>query len=193
MTDPAQRSRLRRLASHWPRFKRYFWPDMASILMGMVVASLAFPPPVLFVWNASPSAPMGLYYVDSYHHVHGEDNIKPGDMVVAWAPLSARKLAAARHYVPFNVPLVKRVAAAEHDWVCGDDDVVIIDGGWIIPRLRADSKGRSLPQWQGCRTLQHGELFLMMEEHPDSFDGRYFGVTEPQDVIGKAHLIWPTR
>jgi type IV secretory pathway protease TraF len=29
-----------------------------------------------------------------------------------------------------------------------------------------------------------------MEEHPASFDGRYFGITAPQDVIGKATLIW---
>ncbi len=150
----------------------------------LVVSSIIHPPKPVLVWNASPSATVGLYYVDA------DAPIAPGDMVVAWAPAAARRLAAARHYLPANVPLVKRVAAAEHDVVCGSDDEIIIDGGWNVMRRRTDTQGRPMPRWQGCHVLQGGELFLLMEEHPDSFDGRYFGVSEPDDVIGKATLIW---
>jgi type IV secretory pathway protease TraF len=33
-------------------------------------------------------------------------------------------------------------------------------------------------------------IFLLMTETPDSFDGRYFGPTLGQDVIGRATPLW---
>src|SRR3546814_1519836 len=65
------------------------------------------------VWNASASAPIGLYSVSP--GVPAD----PGDMVIARVPQLWRDLAARRHYLPANVPLVKRVAAAAGDDVCG--------------------------------------------------------------------------
>lgn len=171
-------------ATRKARIKRqlYWSAGIAGLLL--LVSTIAAPPKPLLVWNASPSAPIGLYFV------HHSDHIMPGDMVVAWPPKAVRRLAADRRYIPYNVPLVKRVAAADHDWVCAFGDQVTIDGGWIIPRRKLDGKGRRLPWWQGCKLVEGGQLFLMIEEHSDSFDGRYFGVTEPADVIGKAELLW---
>jgi conjugative transfer signal peptidase TraF len=171
------------------------WHDKWMILGIFVIEALAltllFPPPPMLVWNASASAPIGLYYVDSWKRFDQQTaDIEIDDMVVAWPPKAARMLAADRHYLPSDVPLIKRVAAAEHDAVCADGDRITIDGGWIVPRRKVDAKGRALPWWQGCHLLETGELFLMMEEHSASFDGRYFGITAPQDVIGKATLIW---
>jgi conjugative transfer signal peptidase TraF len=164
--------------------RQIIWTLGVSGLL-LVASTIAVPPKPILIWNASPSAPIGLYYV------RHDGIIEPGDMVVAWPPLPARRLAAARHYLPFTVPLVKRVAAVEHDSVCADGELITIDGGWITVRRRADAQGRPLPWWQGCTLLGEGQLFLMMEEHPSSFDGRYFGVTEARDVIGKATLLWP--
>jgi len=47
-----------------------------------------------------------------------------------------------------------------------------------------------MPWWQGCRTLIEGEYFLLMADVPDSFDGRYFGITGNADLVGQAHLLW---
>ncbi len=200
MTDCQNTTRLcairRRMedeyAHFWYSIAHSFWAFTLGLLIVMLAVTALFPPPPVLVWNSSASAPVGLYYVESAALlVRNGSQIEPGDMVVAWPPKAARMLAAERHYLPSGVPLVKRVAAANHDAVCADGDQITIDGGWIIARRKRDAKGRALPWWQGCHVLQEGELFLMMEEHPSSFDGRYFGITSPKDVIGKATLIWP--
>jgi len=99
-------------------------------------------------------------------------------------------LAASRHYLPSNVPLVKRVAGIAGDTICAVDRMVTVNGRPVAMRRAADSEGRDLPAWQGCIRLGPGMVFLLMTETPDSFDGRYFGPTLVQDVIGKATLLW---
>ena len=37
--------------------------------------------------------------------------------------------------------------------------------------------------------LMRGEIFLL-NDHPRSLDGRYFGVTDDALVMGRAHLLW---
>jgi type IV secretory pathway protease TraF len=39
--------------------------------------------------------------------------------------------------------------------------------------------------------LRAHERFLLMTTSSASFDGRYFGVTDSSDVVGKARLLWP--
>ena len=46
-----------------------------------------------------------------------------------------------------------------------------------------------MPRWTGCRRLSGGEYFLLMDS-PLSFDGRYFGVTQRKDLVGRAVLLW---
>lgn len=153
----------------------------------MVVGSLLLvagtPHRPRFVWNASASAPVGLYLVRS--------TAAPGhgDMVIAWTPEPARTFAARRHYLPANVPLVKRVAAAAGALVCAHGDRILIDGREAARRRRVDGRGRPMPVWLGCRRLGPGELFLLMDR-PDSFDGRYFGTTPASHLVGRARLIW---
>jgi type IV secretory pathway protease TraF len=47
-----------------------------------------------------------------------------------------------------------------------------------------------LPHWDGCRTLQADELFLLMAAVPDSFDSRYFGPVSLSAVIGRLVPLW---
>jgi conjugative transfer signal peptidase TraF len=137
----------------------------------------------LFVWNASESSPRGLYLVDT------RARPGPGDMVIAWAPPAARRLADRRGYVPAGVPLVKRVAAAQGDRVCADGRRVEVNGRESAELKAADGAGRPLPTWRGCTALGEGQVFLLSSS-PSAFDGRYFGVTQADDVIGKARLLW---
>lgn len=150
-------------------------------LLGTTI--VASPAPRL-VWNASASAPIGLYAV-SPGTVPGR-----GDMVIAWLPSRYRGLAATRGYLPRNVPLVKRVAGVDGDRVCAIGDAIFVNGARVAVRRAADPRGRILPRWTGCVDLREGQLFLLIAGTPASFDGRYFGVTAAADVIGRARLIW---
>lgn len=153
-------------------------------LLGMGLAiTIAFPPRPVLVWNASASTPIGLYRVGA------ADGLQIGDMVIARPPERYRLLAARRHYLPLNVPLVKRIAAVPGDTVCALGQEIFVNGRWIAERRTRDGKGRLMPWWSGCVTLRHGFLLLLMDS-PMSFDGRYFGPTDPRDIVGKVRLIW---
>ena len=145
-------------------------------------ADLARPAPRL-IWNASASAPIGFWRVDPHAR------FRTGDMVLARTPASVRDLAARRHYLPANVPLLKRIAARDGDDVCALGQEIFVNGRWIAERRPVDRQGRPLPWWQGCELLRGGRVFLLMEA-PDSFDGRYFGPVDEEAVIGKAVPLW---
>lgn len=146
--------------------------------------TIAFPPRPRLLWNASASAPIGLYWIGV------TATSAPGELVVAWLPEPARRLAAERRYLPRNVPAIKHVAAVADMRVCGFGATLLIDGRPVARRLAADRLGRPLPRWEGCRTLHAGELLLLNPASPASFDGRYFGVSRTSDVVGTAHPFW---
>lgn len=150
-----------------------------ALLCGTIVA----PPLPRLVWNASASAPIGLY------GVHPRAAIRRGDIVIAWAPPAARQLAAVRRYLPINVPLVKRVAAVPGDRVCAIGGTIIVNDRVRARRRTRDAAGRPMPWWHGCRTLRQDSLLLLMDA-PGSFDGRYFGVTRTGEIIGTATPLW---
>jgi len=150
----------------------------------LVGLTIAFPPAPRLVWNASASAPIGLYAVTP------GATVEPGDMVIARVPDPSRMMAAERRYIPANVPLVKRVAAAAGDEVCALGREIFVNGTWVVERRASDAKGRPMPWWSGCVRLRGRQLFLLMSDSPGSFDGRYFGVTDGNLVVGKARLLW---
>ncbi|SKA24623.1 conjugative transfer signal peptidase TraF [Enhydrobacter aerosaccus] len=154
-------------------------------LAGLGLAALALGPSVpSFVWNASASAPLGLYRVEQ------TKGLQKGDLVLAWAPESARRLADSRGYLPESVPLTKRIAATSGDTVCGRHGLLLINGWVAAIQLPADPQGRPLPPWTGCRVLGADEVFLLMSEVWDSFDGRYFGPIPTSSILGKLVPIW---
>lgn len=156
---------------------------VAAFTVTALIASMFWQPRPLLVWNASASAPVGLYAVTS------SDHVRAGEMVIAWTPEPARTLAAERRYLPSNVPLVKRVGAAAGDRVCAIGEAIWVNGRHVGARREVDGAGRAMPAWTGCHGLAAGEYFLLMES-PDSFDGRYFGLTRREDLVGRAVLLW---
>lgn len=146
--------------------------------LGLIgLATLAQPAPWL-VWNASASAPIGLYRALPGKPIRG-------DLVLVRTPSSVRQLAAERGYLPQNVPLVKRVAALDGDIVCAVGDAISINGRVVAERLARDRLGRPLPSWSGCHLLDGGEAILLMEGRADSFDSRYFGPIPTTAIIGR--------
>lgn len=157
----------------------------AAASCAALAGTLLWKPAPVLLWNASPSSPVGLYWVRPSR----EPGI--GDTAIAWPPLSARRLAARRHYLPAGVPLVKSVAAVAGSRVCAVGQSVIVNGRPAAVRRSRDRAGRPLPWWSGCRTLGKGELFLLAPRVPEAFDGRYFGITRASEVIAEGKLLWP--
>lgn len=149
-----------------------------------LLATIVVPPAPRLLWNASASAPLGLYAV------HPGAAIRRGDWVVAWPPRDVRDLAAQRRYLPRGVPLVKRAAGVAGDQICAVSNVVSIDGRRAVTRRTVDGLQRPMPTWRGCVTLRDGAIFLLIPGVSMSFDGRYFGPTAPSDIIGMATPLW---
>lgn len=154
----------------------------ASGLSLLVSPALIDPAPRL-VWNASASAPIGLWSVAP------NGQVAVGDHVLAWAPDPARRLAARRGYLPANVPMIKQVAALDGARVCAQDTSISVDGLVVATRRTADRQGRSLPWWIGCRRLSRGQM-LLINRPIDSFDSRYFGPVEGKAIVGRARPLW---
>ena len=153
-----------------------------ALFCGLFGAVALFAPHPRLIWNASASVPVGLYAIDPA--------ARPvrGDLVAVAPPPGLSEWLAARGYLPRGVSLMKRVAATQGALVCRSGVFVTIDGAPAARTRSADSRGRLLPHWIGCRRLQRGELFLLGSS-PDSLDGRYFGPLAASAVIGTAHPI----
>jgi len=164
--------------------KRLLLVTIGSAVVVLTGIGIAFHPRPRLVWNASASAPEGLYWVSP------DAAITAGDVVVAQVPARFRAFAANRHYIPANVPLVKQVAAGAGDQICSLGREIYRNGIWLAARRSVDGGGRSMPAWQGCVRLRSGQYFLLIAASPLSFDGRYFGPSDQADIIGKAHLLW---
>jgi conjugative transfer signal peptidase TraF len=154
-----------------------------TALVLAAVCATAVPRRPLLLWNSSPSSPIGLYLLQS----HRSPGV--GDFVAAWPPDGARRLASERGYLPFAVPLVKRVGATAGDEVCSSGPVLRINRNMVARRRALDRSGRPLPTWSGCRKLMPGEI-LLLSGSPDAFDGRYFGITRGEQLLARATLLW---
>ena len=148
----------------------------------LVGASISGALPTKLVWNASPSIPTGLYLIK---------NTEPSrdDLVFVQLPERARFIADQRHYLPSNIPALKRISALSGDRVCRFDRSVFVNRVVVATARLTDNQLRHMPRWFGCRTLLDDEV-LLLADHLNSFDGRYFGVTKTTGIIGVAHPIW---
>lgn len=161
--------------------------DRLVVAGGLALILLAAPmlldPAPRLVWNATASAPVGLWAITP------GAPIAVGDTVLAHAPEPARRLAAARGYLPLNVPLLKTVAAIAGDTVCADGGVIKVNGAAVAIRRPRDAQGRPLPSWRGCARLARGAA-LLVNPDPNSFDSRYFGPVAGTAIIGRARPLW---
>ena len=138
------------------------------------------------VYNPSASAPIGYYWVTEFD---ANSSLEVGSFVIIPTPIEYRLMAAKRHYLPINVPLLKKVTAISGDEICRQHQTIFINGKPIAEALIADKSGRKLPSWSGCVILKSDEFFVLMNAK-DSFDGRYFGALNTKDIIGIASIIF---
>lgn len=144
------------------------------------IASCAPRPWVM--WNASASAPVGLY------RIREAGSLTLGELVAVTPPSRLARFLAARHYLPMGVPLMKRIAALPGQRICRSGSIITVDGRPVATARARDSIGRPLPQWRGCHQIRAGDLFLL-NAAPDSLDGRYFGPLPASGLMGIAQPL----
>ena len=164
--------------------KRRAW----SLIGAAAVAAIAFPAfietPDTFIWNVTPSAPIGLY------EVHPVAQLQRADLVVLEAPPPLESFLAERGYLPPNIPLLKRVVGVPGQKVCRIGRTITVDGAVMGEAQERDSFGRTMPVWSGCQCIAPDELFLMNRDAENSLDGRYFGPVSISSITGLAVPLW---
>jgi conjugative transfer signal peptidase TraF len=157
------------------------------IVVAAVGCLLATAPMVLLsakplVFNATSSVPIGFYWL-------GDRQPRAGDLALVRPPHDLARWMAARRYLPMNVPLIKRIAAVNGQFVCVRAGVVTVDGVRLGEVLRRDRVGRSLTASSVCRRLAADEVFLL-NTTPRSLDSRYFGPLPRRCVVGRLTPLW---
>ena len=136
--------------------------------------------PVKLLYNPSPSAPVGFYAIEN------RSDFAVGEFVVARLPIAAEKLAVERGYLPNRTPVLKTIAAAAGDEICIRNMSVLINEIPVVEIPKADSLGRPMPVKSGCYWLQSGKYFLLSTAIKNSFDSRYFGPVDEDNILGVA-------
>ena len=158
---------------------------LATAVTSLSVGASAFVDwPKVLIWNASASAPVGLYLVQP------AADLDVTDLVAVTPPPLIAEFMSDRGYLPMGVPMLKRVLALPGQTVCRHDLDIVAYGATIGHAREHDNAGRKMPVWRGCRRIGAGELFLMNWDIPDSVDGRYFGPFLRASVIGRALPVW---
>ena len=149
-------------------------------LAGLTLTGFASSP--ILVWNASSSAPIGLYRIEA---------VRPElrSLALVQLPTDAARLASQRGYLHLTNFVLKPVAAVTGDRVCRFGASILVNGRAAATAQSSDGAGRPMPSWQGCHRLTLAEVFLLSDP-PDSFDSRYFGPVSGAQVIGRAHRLW---
>jgi len=142
--------------------------------------------------NTTPSLPLGLYWVQ-------EARLAKGSLVLFCPPdqpvfveAKARGYLAAGLCDSGTQPLMKRIVAAGGDQVTIAAEGTTVNGEWLAnsAQIRNDPAGRPLPAYRAELTLAAGQVLLMSDWIPLSFDGRYFGPVSERTLQGVVVPVW---
>lgn len=169
----------------------FAWGSRVFAIGGIVVLLL-----VLLLYacgariNRTNSLPKGIYRVVKKTPARG-------DIVTFWpSDCAEMRLARERGYIFAGVfnrnggvgygLLMKRYLGLPGDVVSVTDDGVIINGG-LVPNTRpllCDNMGDPLPYLRFTDyTLKENEAFFISDHLPRSYDARYFGVQETNQIV----------
>lgn len=160
------------------------WAMATFVASSAIAVTTWIDAPTKLIWNASASTPIGFYSVEP------AKRLEVTDLVAVAAPEPIASVLADGGYLPGDTPLLKRVLGLPGQTVCRSGVLISVDGVAMGTALQRDRIDRPLPDWQGCRIVADGEIFLMNWDVPDSLDGRYFGPIPASAVIGRAVPLW---
>lgn len=163
---------------------RLVWAFGALVASSLVAVSAYVDTPTKLIWNASASTPIGLYAVQPI------ERLEVADLVAVDVPEPMASFLADGGYLPPGVPLLKRVVGLPGQQVCRVGVAITVNRVEIGQAREMDRLDRAMPDWQGCRRIAAGEVFLMNRDISDSLDGRYFGPLPASSIIGRAVPLW---
>src|SRR5216684_7433185 len=105
---------------------------LTGLGVGLAIASSLVEPRPILVWNATASAPRGLYRIVS------PSGLQAGDLVLVQPDPASAALYADRGYLPRGVPLLKRIGALRGMRVCEHAGEVAIEGRHVANALPSD-------------------------------------------------------
>ena len=153
-------------------------------LTAFALAMLAIPPDVrtpVLIWNATPSAPIGLYRLVP-------DAVEIGRRVAVRPPDDIRELGVRLGVMRPDDLLIKTFAAGAGDVLCERNGHLERNGaplGALVPH----GYGPGLfGGGEVCRRLKEGEV-LLLGDGSRSWDGRSFGLAPLSSVIGVVEPI----
>ena len=122
----------------------------------------------LIFLNRTASMPMGIYIKSS------KNKLTTGGIIVFYLRDK-------------NYNLLKYIAAHEGDEYCFDFESTLWVKGFPIAQKSIAKYHGELPTQSLCQTLKKDEL-LVLGEHPNSYDSRYFGPIKRDQVIAQVKL-----
>lgn len=124
----------------------------------------------IFFINRTESMPRGIYLKQA------QATLKLGDIVVFY-------------FDEFKGDLVKHVAAMAPSEFCIDEDAVLWIDGSPVALINIEKYPSKKPNQSQCQRLMADEI-LVIGEHPDSYDSRYFGPIKLKQIIAQVELLW---
>ena len=138
-----------------------------TVMMLIGLPGLQFFGEIIFL-NQTASMPIGIYIKSS------SDKFEIGDVIVFYSEAK-------------NSNLLKYIAGYEGHKYCFDFENTLWVNGFPIAQKNVAKYPEKLPAQTLCQTLKKDEL-LVLGEHPDSYDSRYFGPIKRQQVIARVEL-----
>lgn len=165
------------------------------VVMGIGLVALCTPAVIpkvahdrtAMVYNPTDSVRRGWYRISS---IDNAASLHIGSIVLVRLPADVAAFAGQRGYLPNGVPILKRVGAIAPQSVCVRGQAVHVDGAKVATAQTQDGARQPLQAWPQCRALAVGELFLLSDTNPASFDSRYFGPIVASTVLGIARPMW---
>lgn len=148
------------------------WPSLRwtifALIVGLFILAVNHMGQIFFL-NLTPSMPTGIYLKTS------NQEIKIGDIIIFNTEFYKNKL-------------IKYVAARGGDEFCIDDGGALWVNGEFIAQKNIYKFNFIKEEKAICQKLRNDEL-LVLGEHPDSFDSRYFGPIKFSNVSAKIRLL----
>ena len=148
------------------------------LAIGVGLTSMMLLTSPLMLYPSSASLPMGLY-------VRSFDQPDIGKIIAFAPPEVAKRYQKARGQdLPEGFLFMKPVIAGPGDRVCNSTQGLFVNDRLLAFIASHDAIGLALPIWQGCGQLGKGQYFTFSSYAPNSFDSRYFGPIEVDEILG---------